>query len=411
MYRSEVWMNVKALRKQGLSYREIGRRLGIDRRTVKRLCECESQPRPKKRNRPSRLDPFKHIIDAWLERHPSLAATRIFERLCPLGYKGGYPTVKRYVRTKKEALSKMATVRFETLPGYQAQVDFGSERVTYLAGSALEHFFIFQLGFSRYRAIYLCDDETRATLTSCLVRAFREIGGVPSELLLDNMKPVVRCPANARGGVVFQEGWIAFCAHFGLISRACAPYRGQTKGKVERLIGIVKSELAGKVFLDREHLRNELLQRTQGYCARIHGTTKMAPKDRLDLEMSYLSPLPERPYPEDAPQLRKVSAEALISYEGNRYSVPARYAGREVKVRASGEELLIFDRAGALLFSHVLREKGSGQTVMVPEHYTGVIGAKEAFAHLKHLEALGLSPFVVEKRPLSVYEEAVNANT
>lgn len=410
MYRGEVWMNVRSLKKQGLSYREIGRRLGMDRRTVAKLYRADDTPKRAARDVASQLDPYKQTVDAWLESHPALSATQVLERLRPLGYEGGYPTVKRYVRSTKDAISKTATVRFETLPGYQAQVDFGAVRVDYLAGSLLERFFILQMGFSRYRIVRLCDDETRATLTACLASAFAELSGVPAELLLDNMKPVVRRPAHGAADALFQEGWIAFCAHYGILPRACAPYRAQTKGKVERLINTVKTEIAGRTFLDREHLAEEIARGACRYNLHRHGTTRMAPEARLELERRYLADLPAASYPLDPPALRQVSKDSLVSFAGNRYSVPARAVGRKVKVQAAGDELIICDRSGALLASHLARPAGSGECVMVPDHYAGVTGQKEAFAHLERLQSVGLSPFTVERRPLSVYEELVSGS-
>lgn len=405
MYQSEAWMNIRSLKKQGLSYREIGRRLGMDRRTVARLCAVDSAPKRKSRVLPSKLDPYKETTDVWLEAYPTLAATVIMERLRPLGYTGGYTTVKDYVRRRKDVIARKATVRFETLPGYQAQVDFGAVRVAYLGGSVLERFFILQMGFSRYRIVSLCDDETRASLVACLASAFAELGGVPTELLLDNMAPVVRRPRQASSEAVFQEGWITFCAHYGLTPRACAPYRAQTKGKVERLIGVVKAEIAGRTFLDRDHLAAEIAAAAERYNTHVHSTTKMAPAERLKLERGYLSGLPATTYPLEPPALRRVSSDSLVCYAGNRYSVPARAVGRKVKVQTAGGELIIYDRSGALLTSHLARPAGAGETVMVPEHYEGVPGSKEAFAHLERLQRVGLSPFVVEKRSLSVYEE------
>lgn len=410
MFGSEAWMNVRSLKKQGLSNREIARQLGMDRRTVARLAAADASPKRKGRDRPSQLDPFKVTIDTWLESHPSLRASTILDRLRPLGYEGGYTIVRQYVRSRKDAAARKATVRFETLPGYQAQVDFGAVRIEYLAGSALERFFILQMGFSRYRIVILCDDETRATLTSCLAAGFTELGGVPAELLLDNMKPVVRRPRHGSGEVVFQEGWIAFCAHYGLLPRACAPYRAQTKGKVERLISVVKGETAARTFLDRDHLAAEIASAAVRYNSHVHGTTGMKPADRLELERDYLATLPATSYPLEPPAVRTVSAEALVSYGGNRYSVPARAVGRKVKVQPTGSELIIYDKSGALLASHLARAAGSGETVMVPEHYEGVAGNREAFAHLERLQAVGLSPFTVERRSLSVYEELVRGS-
>ena len=169
MYGREGWMNAKAMRARGMSFSEIGRALGLDRRTAKKLCLAEEPPIPKSREKPSVLDSYKDIIDAWLERRPKMGATQICAQLTPLGYAGSYPTVKRYVATRKEDMVRRATVRFEIVPGFQAQADFGKLRVRFLSGEVSKVvFFAFQMGFSRYRAVSLCPDETQDTLIACM---------------------------------------------------------------------------------------------------------------------------------------------------------------------------------------------------------------------------------------------------
>lgn len=183
----------------------------------------------------------------------------ITAQLEPLGWTGSYATVKRYVAARKAELTHRATVRFETLPGYQAQVDFGKVRVSLLSGDIQRIvFFALQMGFSRYRVAYVCSDETQDTLIACPSAAFSEIGGLPAELLVDNMKPVVTKPRNRDEEAVFTDGWMRFCAHHGIATNACWPYRAQTKGKVERLIGVIKSFISSRTFLDIDHLEEEL---------------------------------------------------------------------------------------------------------------------------------------------------------
>ena len=406
MYTGESWMNIRALRNQGLSYREIGRRLGVDRRTAKKLSEIDEPPTPKPRQRSSLVDPFAHVIEAWIEKSPKMTAKTIYEQLIPLGFQGGYTIIKEFVAKKRGEISRKATVRFETLPGYQAQVDFGKIPVEYLSGEKTnETLFAIQLGFSRYRVALLAPNERRSTLCDCLTKAFVDIDGVANELLFDNLKAVVKKPRTATEEAILQEAWILFCAHFGTATRACPPYRGQTKGKVERLIGTIKSGLLGSTFVDRAHLESELLMQTKRYNENTHSTTKMAPIERLEIERPYLLALPEDISAPEVAQVRKVSSESWISFEGNQYSVPALFAKKEMTVKPSGLELLFFDKKGALIWSHKRREAGSGATIMVEEHYDGVTGSEEAFDHLTRLQEMGLSPFEVEKRPLSVYAE------
>lgn len=412
MYGKETWVNAKAMRSRGMSYSEIARALGINKRTAIKLCNQTEIPAPVPRDRSSILDPYTEIVDAWLEKRPKMKATDIFAQLGPLGYGGSYPTVKRYVAAKKDALAKQATVRFETLPGYQGQVDFGKVRVELLSGEVRRiTFFVLQMGFSRYRVAYVCPDETRDTLIACLTAAFAEIGGLPLELLLDNMKPVVITPKTADEPAVLSDDWMRFCAYYGIATNACWPYRAQTKGKVERLIGMVKIFLASRTFLDQEHLEGELAAETLRYNTSTHSTTHQAPLLRLELERNYLCALPPRPYSYTVTHNRTASRDLMVSFEGSKYSVPQRFAAKKVRVKATPAEVLIFSGEGALIASHKRRPKGAGATVMDPDHYQGLPGADLAFSHLERLQALGLSPFTVERRPLSVYEEVAHGGS
>lgn len=208
MYREKTWMDAKRLRAQGMSYMEIGELLGIDRRTAKKLCEEEEPPRARRRERGSKLDAFKMIIDSWLEMRPKIRSTIIYERLKPLGYEGSYTIVKDYVRSRREELARVATVRFETLPGYQAQVDFGEARVSLLSGRSPVILLVYLLGFSRWRKTLVTPDETRQSLIAGLSEAFFSAGGVPQEILLDNQKPVVVRPRQPGSDAVIADEWL-----------------------------------------------------------------------------------------------------------------------------------------------------------------------------------------------------------
>lgn len=411
MYGKGTWVNARSMRAQGMSYLEMGKALGVDRRTAKKLCMMEDIPEPKARERSSIIDPFTEVIDAWLEKRPTLKASVIASQLEPLGWTGSYATVKRYVASRKAEFTRRATVRFETLPGYQAQVDFGKVRVCLLSGDVDRIvFFALQMGFSRYRVAAVCADETQDTLIACLSAAFAEVGGVPAELLVDNMKPVVTKPRSRDEEAVFTDGWMRFCAYHGVTTNACWPYRAQTKGKVERLIGVIKTFISSRTFLDIDHLETELATEILRYNSSIHSTTKQEPLLRLELERNYLTALPERPYSYTVVHRRTASRDLMVSFEGSKYSVPSAFACKKVKVKATPAEVLIFSREGALVASHVRRPKGSGATVMDPDHYEGLPGADLAFTHLERLQELGLSPFTVERRPLSVYAEVTDGD-
>ena len=124
----EELMDIRALNKQGHTYAEIGRLIGRDWRTVKRYIEEGAQPVYRRKKMPSKLDPFKPLIEGWLQKEPRLRATRIHQDLVlDYGFTGSYQIVRRYVEELRPRSPRLAEERFETPPGHQAQVDWSHE--------------------------------------------------------------------------------------------------------------------------------------------------------------------------------------------------------------------------------------------------------------------------------------------
>jgi transposase len=188
------WMEIRADSKKGLSYSEIARKYNIDPRTAKKYASSSVRPdytltAPK----PSKLDAYKQQVDIWLEEAP-YSAVRILEKLTEHGFDGKYSIVKEYVRGKKKDLDDKATVRFETVPGLQAQMDWGffeDHHVIEDGKPKKLYCFLMILGYSRMRYIEFVTDMSTNTLIRCHQNAFRYFGGYPEEILYDNMKQVV----------------------------------------------------------------------------------------------------------------------------------------------------------------------------------------------------------------------------
>ena len=184
-------MQIRSDRKKGLSYAAIARKYNIDPRTAKKYAESDTMPiyglsEPKA----SKLDPYKHQIDLWLEEAP-YSAVRIYEKLVEQGFPGKYSIVKRYMAGKKKGLEEKATVRFETMPGLQGQVDwaFFEDHMVLQNGEWKKLYcFLIIMGYSRTRYIEFVTDMSTNTLIQCHINAFRYLGGYPEEILYDNMK-------------------------------------------------------------------------------------------------------------------------------------------------------------------------------------------------------------------------------
>ena len=319
--------------KKGLSYTEIARKHHIDPRTAKKYAESDVRPvytltAPK----PSKLDPYKHLIDMWLEEAP-YSAVRIHEKLMEQGCDCKYTIVSQYVATRKADLNEKATVRFETMPGLQGQVDWGffeNYKVLENGESRKLYCFLMVLGYSRMRYIEFVTDMSTTTLIKCHINAFRYFDGYPEEILYDNMKQVVVKRMLKQSESELNKQFEDFAGFYGFKPILCRPYRGQTKGKAERTVRYVRENFMVGI---RYHSLADLNSQAHAWCnkinARIHGTTNERPIDRLPEEN--LLPL-RREYIVDKINLRRVEKDCLISYAGNKYSVPAEYVGRDVTV-------------------------------------------------------------------------------
>lgn len=331
--KGNLWMEIRNERKKGLSYTEIARKHHIDPRTAKKYAESDEKPvytltAPK----PSKLDPYKHLIDMWLEEAP-YSAVRIHEKLMEQGCDCKYTIVRQYVATKKADLNEKATVRFETMPGLQGQVDWGffeNYKVLENGESKKLYCFLMILGYSRMRYIEFVTDMSTTTLIKCHINAFHYFGGYPEEILYDNMKQVVVKRMMKQSESELNKQFEDFAGFYGYKPVLCRPYRGQTKGKVERTVRYVRENFMVGI---KYNSLADLNSKAHAWCnkinARVHGTTNERPVDRLPDE--HLLPL-KREYIIDKINLRRVEKDCLISYAGNKYSVPAEYVGRDVTV-------------------------------------------------------------------------------
>lgn len=343
----EAHMLLRHYLAEGLSKAAIARRLGISERTIRRWIadgeldrDLDQPPRYSPRPpRPSRLDPYKAIIQTRLADYPELSAVRLFDEVQAAGYGGSYSQVRDYVRRVRPRPTSEPVVRFETPPGHQAQVDFAEFVFPWGKRYAL----VAVLGYSRLLYVRFSPRQDMRALFNGLEAAFSYFGGVPREVLFDQMKSVITADLRLLGGqVVVNEEFLRFAAHWGFRPRACRPYRAQTKGKVERPIRYVRENFAyGRELVGDGHLGEELARWLERANARVHGTTRAVPRERFEREERALLRMPApKPYrslvlrpqrgdtaAHDIAPERAVSAPRLVDVERRSLSVYAAIAG------------------------------------------------------------------------------------
>lgn len=303
MIERETRMLLRHYLEQGMSKRALARKFGISPDTLYRwiregdldrdLDEHPVQygPRPPV---PTKLDPYKPLIQERLKAFPELSSVRLLEEIQAAGYAGGYTQVKVYVQGIRPRPAPEPVVRFETPPAHQAQVDFAEFTFPWGKRYAL----LVVLGYSRLLWLRFYARQDMRTLFTGLEEAFDFFGGVPKELLFDQMKAVITKDLRLLGGqLVVNEEFLRFAAHWDFTPRACRPYRAQTKGKVERPIFYVRDNFVyGRAFLgdgDLDEQRSRWLEKAN---RRIHGTTRERPLLRFEQERPLLKALAERPY-------------------------------------------------------------------------------------------------------------------
>lgn len=416
MVGKEECMEIWALKRQGCSIRAIARKLGIHRTTVKKYLQNKEFPKYEAVERKSGLMPYYQMIADWLS-HEDYQATRVHELAAQQGYSGGYETVKRYVRMLKEKRDRVAYLRFETLPGQQAQVDFADFQVVSANGDIQTlYVFVMVLGYSRQMYIEFIERCTMTTFLDCHQNAFRFLGGVPQEILYDNMKNVV--VRRHVGKAQFNATFLDFTAHYGFKPVACPPYSPWYKGKVERPIDYLRERFwRGYTYTDLSHVNRDAQDwNTTVAMERIHGTTKEKVISRFTREQPHLGQLPSRLYDTSEKVFRKVYKDCQVSFVGNRYVVPHTLSGKMVLLKIKNGSLRVYD--DHTLAAEYTIPEAKGQLLSHPRFYEALKKDKEQIRRkyraplgkgkaTRGLVSNGLLHETVQHRPLAAYEALV----
>jgi transposase len=290
---------------QGLTQAGIARKLGLNRRTIhrwitggqlEREVDSGQVPPPIRRGGPRKLEHVKPIIDARLAKYPDLTAVRLFDEVKAAGYTGGLTQLKIYVAQVRPQPEPEPIVRFETDPGHQAQVDFAEFTFPWGKRYAL----VVVLGYSRLLWLKFYPKQDMPTVFSGLEEAFAFFGGVPREILFDQMASVITRDLRDQGGRLVENAeFLRFAAHWGFRVRACRPYRAKTKGKVERPIRYVRGSFVyARDFVGDEDLNAQTMTWLTGTAnVRKHRTIGERPSERFVRdEQASLQLLANRPY-------------------------------------------------------------------------------------------------------------------
>lgn len=405
---------IKDLHRQGVSISDIARRTGHDRKTVRSVIQAPLVAEPTPRVRKARkLDPYA----AYLRQRIAagvLNARKLYDEIVRQGYTGKERQVRLFVQGWRPPRSPQATVRFETEPGQQAQVDWG--HFGFIQHQGRQHrlyAFVMTLGWSRTMYLEFTVSVDMALFLRCHVHAFDYFGGVPRQMLHDNLKTAV-LGREADGTVRFHPRYLDLADYYGFTPHACQPYRAQTKGKVENGVKYVRGNFwLGLTYRDLADLNTQARHWLDTVAnGRRHGTTHEAPFARLPNE-GLQSLVGKAPYDTSLITARRSSREGLVSYGGNYYSVPVTFACQTLTLKQTEQdEVVIVSPQGEEIARHTLAW-GSQQRVVVAAHSQSLstttspahrAGATQVRVDPPSLGQLLAAP-TVEQRPLSVYDQ------
>ena len=372
----EVVTTIRELATRRWGKKAIARQLGVSINTVRRYLRHPVLAGVQRRPQARRLTEEGCRQAQALFAGPAAGNAVVVQRL--LGEQGvavSARTVQRAVGEVRRAqrAADLATVRVETPPGDQAQIDFGQQSVQ--IGEAWVRIFLLVvvLSFSRRLFVKAFLSERQDDWREGIAAAFTHFGGVPRTLLGDNARALVAGRDRLTGTVIFQPAYLAFCRDWDVQPRACAPYRARTKGKTEAGVKYVKhNALAALTFPTFAALESHLTAWMTTADRRIHGTTHEAPLTRfLREEAQALRALPAHPLPRREQRLRRrVAPDALVDIDTVRYSVPHRLVRDHVDVLVDAHAVQLF-HGSTLVATHV-RSHEPFSRVIDPAHYDGL---------------------------------------
>lgn len=367
----DIVEQIRALCRLGWGAKRVARELGLARNTVRKYRDPNQlvgvQKRPEARGlSPEQIAQAKELFTTTAE-HNAAVVHQLLD--CP---DVSLRTVQRYVEPIRTSLKSedCASVRFETPPGQQIQIDFGERRVNLGGTYVLVYFFVATLSYSRRTFVRASLSQRQAEWMQGLEEAILHFGGRPEVVLVDNARALIIEHTQERVVVnpVFQQ----FCADRELTVMACRPYRPRTKGKVENGVKYVKrNAIAGRSFSGilelQEHLKSWMSQAD----SRIHGTTHRRPIDMFhEAEAKALRPLHNLRIGIPSKKLRrKVANDCHFDLDTTRYSVPHQLTHHTVEVETCADEIVAWFR-GLEVARH--RRGEPHERITDPAHFRGL---------------------------------------
>ena len=359
----------------------IARQLDVHHSTVDRVLSQAGLPKAERAHRPSLIDPYLPFVLTTLKQYPRLTASRLHAMIGERGYTGGEDHFRHLIAHYRPRPQPEAYLRLKTLPGEQAQVDWGHfGKVTIGKAERTLMAFVIVLSYSRRIFLRFYLDARMANFLRGHEAAFRAWDGLPKTLLYDNLKSAV---LERQGDAIrFHPTLLEFAAHYRFEPRPVAVARGNEKGRVERAIRYIRDNFfAARQWRDLDDLNGQADVWSQG-----QSTNRPCPEDRsitvreaFAQEQPLLLALPGNPFPTDEREAVSVGKTPYVRFDRNDYSVPHTHVQRTLTVVASPTQVRILDGA-AVIAAHP-RSYDKAQQVEDPAHIAELTARKRQARH------------------------------
>lgn len=397
----EVVSRIRLLHRMGWGAKRIAREVGAARNSVRRYLRegaaAEKQARPGARTLDAEQEAAaRALLDGPADGNAVVVRRLLAEREVEVPLRTLQRTLAPHRQAKRAA--ELATVRFETAPGYQTQIDFGEKWVEIAGVRTKVFFFVAVLGYSRRIFVRASLSQRQDDWREGLAGAFRVFGGVTQRILIDRAGALVVGHDRESGTARIHPAFAAFCRDWGVEVSACRPYRARTKGKTESGVGYVKrNAIAGLTFGSFAELEAHLARWMVDADRRIHGTTHEQPIARFERdERAALRPLPSPTLRVRERRIsRRVATDCFVDVETVRYSVPHAFVRRTVEVLVGDDDVVVFD--GRVEIARHRRVREPYQRVVNPRHLDGLYRTRDDAGPAR-------SPLT---RSLDVYADAI----
>jgi transposase len=389
MISMDNWTTIKNLKKINptMGTRTIAKLVGVSRNTVKKALQEDGAPIDKKegvKKLNENIEPFEGFIkESFLKKN--LKASRILKDIRSKGYQGSQYALYSYIKNELKPIKEdiqgnnpRAYKSYSTSPGEQMQFDWAHYTVP-IDGNLVK-IYIHQtiLGFSRLKSFVVTLSMTQSDIFTALEDAFNMFNGVCERIQVDNAKVFID---NASvNDFKWNKRFLHFCGFYGVKPTRSLPAHPWSKGKVEKPFDYLENHfIAGNEFRNFEDLQQRLQQFQDETNNLLHGTTQEITIKRFQQkEQEFLKPLPLdnltgeiKRYIGFKEEFRKVSCDCLISYKGNKYSIPHYFATKEVWIKVVyGNTLQVYSSKNKLIASHVL-SLGKKEIIINKKHFEG----------------------------------------